>query len=263
MPKKRANPSKRAETHSSGALTDASLAAAAAAAPTSLLVPPPAPPRQKPAITPIPPNTNLLARLNAFLPAMAQSNDALMAAIARDGRETYDIEHIGQRGGPVIQMKLGLGLFEGKSPTGATASGTTGNTDVVMTLDRLRLPGTGAPSSSSARRPGITDLTATVISDSSDSDSDSDASMADGDDEGCGARGHDSCPSITTWPMDVDSNEDDSSDDEEEGAGAPSISLEAMVTDFFNQGLDDSESEDENAVEDDESSDEEMEERRP
>ncbi|KAJ3349202.1 hypothetical protein GGF32_005755 [Allomyces javanicus] len=265
MPKKRTNPTKRAENRSSGALTDASLAAAAAAAPTALLVPPAAPPRQKPAITPVAPNTNrahsVLARLNAFLPAMAQSNDALMAAIARDGRDKYDIEKIDQRDGPVIQMKLGLGLFEGKSPTDTNASGSAGHSDVTMALDRLRLPRTAASSSSSSsRRPGITDLTATVSSDSSDSDSDSDASMADGDDEDARTRPR-LVPVNGDVAMDVDSDEDDSSDDEEEGAGAPPVSLEAMVTDFFNQGLDDSESEDESAG--DESSDEEMEERRP
>ncbi|KAJ3349200.1 hypothetical protein GGF32_005753 [Allomyces javanicus] len=284
MPKKRTNPTKRAENRSSGALTDASLAAAAAAAPTALLVPPAAPPRQKPAITPVAPNTNraqsgaatkhgheravdvivyqlVLARLNAFLPAMAQSNDALMAAIARDGRDKYDIEKIDQRDGPVIQMKLGLGLFEGRSPTDTNASGSAGHSDVTMALDRLRLPGTAASSSSSSsRRPGITDLTATVSSDSSDSDPDSDASMADGDDEDARTRPR-LVPVNGDVAMDVDSDEDDSSDDEEEGAGAPPISLEAMVTDFFNQGLDDSESEDESAG--DESSDEEMEERRP
>ncbi|KAJ3365704.1 hypothetical protein GGF31_008458 [Allomyces arbusculus] len=258
MPKKRTNPTKRAENRSSGALTDASLAAAAVAAPTSLLVPPPAPPRHKPAITPVAPNINLLARLNAFLPAMAQSNDALMAAIARDGREKYDIEHIDQRSGPVIQLKLGLGLFEGKPPMATAASG---GTDVATALDRLRLPGSAA-SSPSSRRPGITDLTATVSSDSNDSDSDSDAPMADGDDEDARTRPR-LVPAHNDVAMDVDSDEADSSDDEEDDSGAPPVSLEAMVTDFFNQGLDDSDSEEEIAGEDDESSDEEMEERRP
>ncbi|KNE70563.1 hypothetical protein AMAG_14685 [Allomyces macrogynus ATCC 38327] len=259
MPKKRTNPTKRTENRSSGALTDESLAAAATANVTSLLVPPAASPRRKPAITPVAPNTNLLARLNAFLPAMAQANDALLAAIARDGRDKYDIETIDKRDGPVIQMKLGLGLFEGKPPTGAAASGSAGNADVTTALDRLRLPGTGALSSS-ARRTGITDLTTAASSDSGDSDSDSDASMADGDDEDARTRPK-LVPVGDDAAMDVDSDVDDDErsddDDDESGAAAP-VSLEAMVTDFFNQDLDDSDSEDESAGEGDESRAEKM-----
>ncbi|KIO28797.1 hypothetical protein M407DRAFT_176721 [Tulasnella calospora MUT 4182] len=83
----------------------------------------------------VPPPTELLARLEAFLPAMKKANEDLERKIASEGQASVDIENLGDEaesasgddereelGGddepqpkkPYIEMNLGLGVFEAR-----------------------------------------------------------------------------------------------------------------------------------------------------
>ncbi|KAI6152304.1 hypothetical protein BKA82DRAFT_4109699 [Pisolithus tinctorius] len=59
---------------------------------------------------PIEPPTELLSRVQAFLPALRESNEAL----AQQNPEDLDIENIGKDEEQYIEMNLGLGVFEAK-----------------------------------------------------------------------------------------------------------------------------------------------------
>lgn len=57
------------------------------------------------------PNSELLSRIQSFLPQLAASNEELLRRAEVDP-EAVDIEHITEGSEKVIQMDLGLGLFE-------------------------------------------------------------------------------------------------------------------------------------------------------
>ncbi|KAJ1646354.1 hypothetical protein J3B02_006511 [Coemansia erecta] len=61
----------------------------------------------------IEPPTDLLSRLNAFLPQIAEANKQLEAAVADDPRK-LDIENIDKDEEQYIEMDLGLGVFDMK-----------------------------------------------------------------------------------------------------------------------------------------------------
>jgi hypothetical protein len=63
------------------------------------------------------PPTELLARVQAFLPQLQASNEDL-ANRARDDPSSVDIENIDPNQENYIQMNLGLGVFEDRSATG-------------------------------------------------------------------------------------------------------------------------------------------------
>ncbi|ORZ34593.1 hypothetical protein BCR44DRAFT_1436025 [Catenaria anguillulae PL171] len=161
-------------------------------------------PRAKPAIMPFAPNSSLLSRLDAFLPQLQQANTSLFAAMAKeDGEEErkrkFDIESVTPGQDRVIEMKLGLGLFEARNPSSHE--------------DVLPLPSGGpvsAPPAISFRGPRIY----------SAGDMDVDTSSSDQDD-------------------DEDDSQDDSDDDrmsgEEEAIMAES--LQDMVMRFYNEPL--------------------------
>ncbi|KAI6024453.1 hypothetical protein EDC04DRAFT_3066703, partial [Pisolithus marmoratus] len=58
----------------------------------------------------IEPPSELLSRVQAFLPAIHASNEAL----AQQNPENLDIENIGEGEEQYIEMNLGLGVFEAK-----------------------------------------------------------------------------------------------------------------------------------------------------
>ncbi|EIM92615.1 uncharacterized protein STEHIDRAFT_44322, partial [Stereum hirsutum FP-91666 SS1] len=60
---------------------------------------------------PVEPPSELLARIEAFLPALEASNSQLLQQAENDPR-SVDIEHLNREEGRYIQMDLGLGVFE-------------------------------------------------------------------------------------------------------------------------------------------------------
>ncbi|KAG8976205.1 hypothetical protein FRC05_004454 [Tulasnella sp. 425] len=89
----------------------------------------------------VPPPTELLARLEAFLPAMKKANEDLEQRIAAEGQASVDIENLGddaasasgddereesddndepQPKKPYIEMNLGLGVFEARPGESST-----------------------------------------------------------------------------------------------------------------------------------------------
>ncbi|KIK98215.1 hypothetical protein PAXRUDRAFT_134694 [Paxillus rubicundulus Ve08.2h10] len=67
---------------------------------------------------PITPPNELLARVQAFLPAIEASNEAL----TRSNPEDIDIENVAEHEGHYIEMNLGLGVFESKRPRTGSGS---------------------------------------------------------------------------------------------------------------------------------------------
>ncbi|KAJ2599252.1 hypothetical protein H4R99_003787 [Coemansia sp. RSA 1722] len=61
----------------------------------------------------IEPPTDLLSRLNAFLPQIAEANKKLEAAVAEDPHK-LDIENVDKNEEQYIEMDLGLGVFDMK-----------------------------------------------------------------------------------------------------------------------------------------------------
>ncbi|KAJ1812536.1 hypothetical protein LPJ56_003518, partial [Coemansia sp. RSA 2599] len=59
------------------------------------------------------PPSDLLSRLNAFLPQIAEANKQLEVAVAQDPHK-HDIENIDQNEDQYIEMDLGLGVFDMK-----------------------------------------------------------------------------------------------------------------------------------------------------
>ncbi|KAF8838641.1 hypothetical protein BDN67DRAFT_971286 [Paxillus ammoniavirescens] len=67
---------------------------------------------------PIPPPSELLARVQAFLPTIEASNEAL----AQKNPEDIDIENVAEHEERYIEMNLGLGVFESKRPKTGSGS---------------------------------------------------------------------------------------------------------------------------------------------
>ncbi|KIJ94530.1 hypothetical protein K443DRAFT_35520, partial [Laccaria amethystina LaAM-08-1] len=62
----------------------------------------------------VPPPSELLSRVQAFLPQIADSNNALSQR-AQEDPGSVDIEHIEEGAERYIEMNLGLGVFEKKT----------------------------------------------------------------------------------------------------------------------------------------------------
>ncbi|KAH9481182.1 hypothetical protein JR316_0005702 [Psilocybe cubensis] len=63
---------------------------------------------------PVVPNTELLSRVQAFLPQLEASN-AILTQRAQEDPSSVDIEHIPEGMDQYIEMNLGLGVFEDRS----------------------------------------------------------------------------------------------------------------------------------------------------
>ncbi|KAJ3574447.1 hypothetical protein NP233_g1763 [Leucocoprinus birnbaumii] len=63
---------------------------------------------------PVGPSSDLLSRVQAFLPQIQASNDALNQRMQEDP-DSVNIEHISENMDQYIQMNLGLGVFEDRS----------------------------------------------------------------------------------------------------------------------------------------------------
>ncbi|KAG6859795.1 hypothetical protein C0995_003883 [Termitomyces sp. Mi166 len=106
----------------------------------------------------IPPPSDLLSRVQAFLPALEASN----ALLSSQDRSQIDVEHIDSDSGPYIEMNLGLGLFDVR-----------GSTSVISVPDIPMFPLSKSPSTSS----DCSSSTATSSSPLDDWDSDEDSDV--------------------------------------------------------------------------------------
>lgn len=77
---------------------------------------PAAPPQNKPKIAPMPPSSDLLSRLNAFLPAISAANRDLETEIAAGTIAQRNIENVGEKDEAYIEMNLGLGVLKQLDP---------------------------------------------------------------------------------------------------------------------------------------------------
>ncbi|KAI9189447.1 hypothetical protein H9P43_000880 [Blastocladiella emersonii ATCC 22665] len=205
MTKQRKKITRKPPTTTSAALlaseSNASPAAASAAAagvPAPFVIPQTSSvPAFKPAIAPLAPNTSLLSRLESFLPQMQRANQELQSAILTQGRAAFDLETVTPGQDRVIQMKLGLGVFEGKpNADDAATSADASSSSTAEALPPLRMP--GAPAHP-ARRPRVSEL--------------------------CGEVG----------AMDVD--DEPEAEEEQDDASAPPATLEEMVMQFYGEPL--------------------------
>ncbi|KAL7417515.1 hypothetical protein BDY24DRAFT_411492 [Mrakia frigida] len=64
----------------------------------------------RPTTFPVPENSELLSRLQSFLPLMASANEALATA----DLEELDIENVGEGEEQYVEMDLGLGVFDAR-----------------------------------------------------------------------------------------------------------------------------------------------------
>ncbi|KAI9224273.1 hypothetical protein BC828DRAFT_373890 [Blastocladiella britannica] len=101
-----------------------------------------APPRTKPAIGSVVPNSSLLSRLESLLPQLQSANAELFDAIARDGQDAHDLERVTPGSDRVIQMKLGLGVFEERALSSGQGESSLHGSDSGPTS--LRLPSSSA-----------------------------------------------------------------------------------------------------------------------
>ncbi|KAF8875160.1 hypothetical protein BD779DRAFT_1564154 [Infundibulicybe gibba] len=69
----------------------------------------------------VPPSTELLSRVQAFLPQMEASNNLLAQRVQVDPKEV-DIENVNEGVGHYIEMNLGLGVFEDRAHSAAPNS---------------------------------------------------------------------------------------------------------------------------------------------
>ncbi|KLO11309.1 hypothetical protein SCHPADRAFT_906103 [Schizopora paradoxa] len=74
------------------------------------------------------PPTQLLQRLQEFLPQLEADNAALLQR-AQQNPESVDIEHLDQPDAQYIEMNLGLGVFTMRDGTGSTSSSSSSATD--------------------------------------------------------------------------------------------------------------------------------------
>ncbi|KAF8059468.1 hypothetical protein FPV67DRAFT_442772 [Lyophyllum atratum] len=72
----------------------------------------------------VPPPTDLLSRVHAFLPALEASNTLLEQRVLQDP-ESVDIENVDVSMGQYIEMNLGLGIFETRNKDAAMSSSST------------------------------------------------------------------------------------------------------------------------------------------
>ncbi|KAF8181265.1 hypothetical protein BJ912DRAFT_979897 [Pholiota molesta] len=77
---------------------------------------------------PIEPPTELLSRVQAFLPQLEASN-ALLSQRAQEDPDSINIEHIPEGMEQYIEMNLGLGVFEDRSQSQKNEAGNEGDDD--------------------------------------------------------------------------------------------------------------------------------------
>ncbi|KAH8148358.1 uncharacterized protein LAJ45_07459 [Morchella importuna] len=73
-------------------------------------------PQNKPKIAPMPPSSDLLSRLNAFLPAISAANRDLEGEIAAGTIAQRNIENVSEKEEAYIEMNLGLGVLKQIDP---------------------------------------------------------------------------------------------------------------------------------------------------
>ncbi|TFK22303.1 hypothetical protein FA15DRAFT_706488 [Coprinopsis marcescibilis] len=117
-------------------------------------------------------NTELLARIQEFLPQLHASNQELLQR-ARTDPNSVDIEHISEDVDKVIEMKLGLGVFQEKR---RRRSKTADNEDAEMSSSCSS--SSSSCSSSSSSSSSCSSSSSSDSSDGDDSDSDSDSSSS-------------------------------------------------------------------------------------
>ncbi|KAJ2590649.1 hypothetical protein IWW49_001917 [Coemansia sp. RSA 1797] len=131
----------------------------------------------------IAPPSDLLSRLHAFLPQIAEANTKLAADISEDPSK-LDIENVGAEESQYIEMDLGLGVFDMKSKDdsksaegiiiGARGSASSDESDDETECPRSRVI---IDPSSIANRQKPKPHIEMLADESSSSDSDSDSSM--------------------------------------------------------------------------------------
>ncbi|KAH0602747.1 uncharacterized protein H6S33_008397 [Morchella sextelata] len=72
--------------------------------------------QNKPKIAPMPPSSDLLSRLNAFLPAISAANRDLEGEIAAGTIAQRNIENVSEKEEAYIEMNLGLGVLKQLDP---------------------------------------------------------------------------------------------------------------------------------------------------
>ncbi|KZV61191.1 hypothetical protein PENSPDRAFT_693638 [Peniophora sp. CONT] len=95
--------------------------------------PPPVPPfpfGQQPT-SPLPPPTDLLNRVQAFLPQFAASN----AALAQQDPGAINMENIDPTQEQIIQMRLGLGVYEERARRGSSSSSSSSSSSTSSASD--------------------------------------------------------------------------------------------------------------------------------
>ncbi|KAG6899866.1 hypothetical protein C0993_006019 [Termitomyces sp. T159_Od127] len=112
----------------------------------------------------IPPPTDLLSRVQAFLPALEASN----ALLSSQDPTHIDIEHVDSESGPYIEMNIGLGVFD---VTGSTSPFN------VNVSDTPTFPLPKSPSASSSDSSTSTTGSSSTSSDDWDSDESSDVEI--------------------------------------------------------------------------------------
>jgi hypothetical protein len=105
-------------------------------------------PRKKPKMFKIQSNSDILSRVQAFLPQMQQANESL----ERADPAALDIENVNEDEEQYIEMNLGLGVLEEKrKKTGGSSSDSSDNEDKSETEDDIIIPSGPKPAS----RPNI------------------------------------------------------------------------------------------------------------
>jgi len=138
--------------------------------------------------------SNLLTRLDAFLPSLKASNEALLDQAARDPK-SVDIEHLtaAEEGMEPehIEMNLGLGVFtlktDAKAADAPMESGSTeeeDSDDEESDDDRTETSNTSEDASTSSSHNDITDSAEDSQADSQSSSDQADNSSHDGDGHG-------------------------------------------------------------------------------
>jgi len=124
-----------------------------------------------PAIGPVP-RSGLLGRLSAFLPEMERANTTLADAVAAQGTQAFDIEHVEAEAQGHIEFDLACGVVDlgDANAERAAAAAVAGATTVDEDLRRLcESPALGALRGLT----GLKGMATAAVDDSSSSDDDS------------------------------------------------------------------------------------------
>ncbi|ORY97386.1 hypothetical protein BCR43DRAFT_489686 [Syncephalastrum racemosum] len=101
-------------------------------------------PRKKPKMFKVQPNSDILSRVQAFLPQMQQANQSL----ERADPAALDIENVDEDEEQYIEMNLGLGVLEEKKKKGTgSSSDSSDNEDENDAEDDIIIPSGSKPAS--------------------------------------------------------------------------------------------------------------------